>query len=93
VQTIYQQLLDRPKTVACLLHRREEKIHWWIGCSEDLDLPWKEILPSLFSLIGAKGGGRGRSWQGVGGNPEGVQPFTDALRKAVWDRLRGGTDG
>jgi len=93
VQTVYQNLLDHPKTVACILHRRHGDVQWRVGCSEDLDLPWEQILPGLFPLIGGKGGGRGRSWQGVGRNPEGVERFLDALQKAVWDQLPGETDG
>jgi alanyl-tRNA synthetase len=93
VQSIYQKLLGQPKTVACLLLRRDENIQWRVGCSEDLDLPWKQILPGLFPLFDGKGGGKGNSWQGVGGNPEGAKSFADALKEAVWDRLSGGTNG
>jgi alanyl-tRNA synthetase len=92
-QTVYQNLLDRPKTVACIILHRDEVVQWRIGCSEDLDLPWKQILPGLFPLIDGKGGGRGRSWQGLGGNPEGVERFLAALGKALRDQLPGGTDG
>jgi alanyl-tRNA synthetase len=93
VQTVYQNLLDQPKTVACILLHCNEDVQWRIGCSEDLDLPWKRILPGLFPLIGGKGGGKGRSWQGVGSKPEGLERFLDALQKAVWDRLSGDADG
>ncbi len=93
VQTVYQNLLDQPKTVACILFHRNDVVQWRIGCSEDLDLPWRQILPGLFPLIGGKGGGKGRSWQGVASNPEGVERFLDALQEAVWKQLSGDTDG
>jgi alanyl-tRNA synthetase len=93
VQVVYQNLLDHPKTVACILHRRNGDVQWRIGCSEDLDLPWKQILPGLFPLIDGKGGGKGRSWQGVGGNPEGMERFLDALQQALRDTLSGGING
>ena len=92
-QTVYQSLLDQPKTVACILLHRNADVQWRIGCSEDLDLPWKQILPGLFPLIDGKGGGRGRSWQGVGVNPQGADRFLSALGTALRDQLRGGTDG
>jgi alanyl-tRNA synthetase len=93
VQTVYENLLDRPKTVACILLRRNGDLQWRIGCSEDLDLPWKQFLPDLFPIIGAKGGGKGRSWQGVAGNPAGVERFLDTLKQAIWDRLPGDSNG
>lgn len=89
VQTVYQSLLDNPKTVACIFQQRDADVRWQIGCSEDLDLPWKKILPDLFPLIQGKGGGRGHSWQGVGSKSEGVERFLEALQKAVWDHLPG----
>ena len=92
-QTVYQNLIDRPKTVACILLQRDEAVQWRVGCSRDLDLPWKHILPGLFPLIDGKGGGKGRSWQGVGGNPEGVDRFLAALGKALRDQPPGETDG
>jgi len=92
-QTVYQSLLDQPKTVACILLRRNADIQWRIGCSEDLDLPWKQILPGLFPLIDGKGGGRGRSWQGVGVNPQGADRFLSAIGTALRDQLRGESDG
>jgi len=93
VQAVFQKLLDHPNSVTCILVRRNGNVQWRVGCSEDLDLPWKQILPELFPLIEGKGGGRGRSWQGVGANPEGAKLFLDALRKAVWKRLSRDTDG
>lgn len=93
VQTVYQKLLDRPKTVACILNRRSADLQWWIGCSQDLDLPWKEFLPRLFPLIGGKGGGKGRSWQGIGGISESEERFLDALETEIWGRLPGTADG
>ena len=93
VQTVYQNLLDQPKTVACILLHRNDDVQWRIGCSEDLDLPWGQILPGLFPLISGKGGGKGRSWQGVASNPEGMERFLDALQEAVWKQLSGDTDG
>lgn len=93
VQTVYQNLLDHPNTVACILLHRNGSVQWRVGCSEDLDLPWKQILPGLFPLIDGKGGGKGRSWQGLGGKPEGVERFLAALQKAVWNRLSRDTDG
>ena len=92
-QTVYELLLERPKTVACLLFQRNGKLQWRIGCSEDLDLPWDQILPGLFPIIDAKGGGRGRSWQGVAGKSQGARPFLDALKQAIWNRLTGGPNG
>jgi alanyl-tRNA synthetase len=92
-QTVYQNLLDHPKTVACIFHRRNADVQWWIGCSQDLDLPWKRVLPGLFPLIDGKGGGKDRSWQGIGGDPEGVERFLDALQKAIRDTLSGKTNG
>jgi len=91
-QTVYELLLDRPKTVACILLQRNGNLQWRIGCSEDLDLPWNQILPGLFPIIEAKGGGRGRSWQGVAGKSEGVRPFLAALKQEIWDRLSGKTN-
>jgi alanyl-tRNA synthetase len=93
VQTVYQNLLDQPKTVVCILNHQNADLHWRIGCSEDLDLPWKQILPGLFPLIDGKGGGKGRSWQGVGGNPKGAKRFLEALQTAVWGQLSGETNG
>jgi alanyl-tRNA synthetase len=93
VHTVYENLLDRSKTVACMLLRRNGDLQWRIGCSEDLDLPWKQFLPDLFPIIDAKGGGKGRSWQGVAGNPAGVERFLDALKQAIWDRLPGDSNG
>lgn len=92
-QTVYELLLERPKTVACILLQRNGNLQWRIGCSGDLDLPWNQILPGLFPIIDAKGGGRGRSWQGVAGKPEGVGSFLDALKQAIWDRLPGDPNG
>ncbi|UCF97303.1 MAG: hypothetical protein JSV89_19340 [Spirochaetaceae bacterium] len=93
VQAVYQNLLDHAKTVACILNRREADLQWWVGCSEDLHLSWKRILPPIFALIGGKGGGRDRSWQGMGSKPEGGQIFLDTLRKAIWDQLLGAKNG
>jgi alanyl-tRNA synthetase len=93
VQTVYQKLLDQPHTVACLLHHRGGNLQWRVGCSRDLYLPWKAILPGLFPLIGAKGGGRDRSWQGMGTKPEGGERFLEALRVTIWESLSGGTHG
>ena len=92
-QTVYELLLERPQTVACILLQRNGTLQWRIGCSEDLDLPWNQILPGLFPIIDAKGGGRGRSWQGVAGKSQGVRPFLDALKQAIWNRLTGGPNG
>jgi alanyl-tRNA synthetase len=92
-QTVYQHLLDQPKTVACILIQRSADLQWLIGCSEDLDLPWKQILPDLFPLIGGKGGGRGRSWRGMGVDPEGIERFLDTLKQAIWKQLPGENDG
>ena len=91
-QSVYQHLLEQPKTAACVLLHQNGDVQWRIGCSEDLDLPWKRILPTLFPLIGGKGGGKGRSWQGVGSNPEGIERFLDALKQSIRDHLPGGTD-
>jgi alanyl-tRNA synthetase len=93
VQTIYQKLLDYNKTVACILNRRKADIQWWIGCSQDLELSWKRILPGLFPLIDGKGGGKDRSWQGIGTKPEGEERFLEDLEKAIWEWLPGSADG
>jgi alanyl-tRNA synthetase len=100
VQSIYRELLERPKTAACVVNRPQAGqagpgglMQWWIGSSADLDLPWQRILPPLFVHIGGKGGGKGRSWQGMGGKPEGEGRFLDELREAVWEQLLGETNG
>jgi alanyl-tRNA synthetase len=91
-QTLYQRLLERPKTVACLILQRGETLQWRIGCSDDLELPWKQIVPASLPLIEGKGGGKGKSWQGVGSNPQGTSRFSESVREAVWNHLAGGTD-
>jgi len=93
VQAIYQNLLEQPQTVVLLVNLDKSALQWRIGCSDDLDLPWKRILPGLYPLIGAKGGGRSNSWQGVGGRPEQTDGFLDAVQEALRERLQGGPNG
>jgi alanyl-tRNA synthetase len=100
VQSIYRELLDRPKTAACVVNRPQAgnagpgaPMQWWVGSSQDLDLPWERILPPLFVRIGGKGGGKGKSWQGMGTKPDGEGRFLDELREAVWKQLLGETNG
>lgn len=89
VQTVYQNILAGSKTVACLINHRKDDIQWWIGCSEDLDIPWKQIVPGLFPLIEGKGGGKGRSWQGIGKKAGKATGFLDSLGAAIWKHLQG----
>jgi len=92
VQAIHQNLLADSKTVVCLINRRKGDIQWWIGCSEDLDIPWKQIVPDRFPLIDGKGGGKGRSWQGIGKKADGAPDFLDSVDAAVWKQVLGTTD-
>lgn len=92
VQAVYQNLLASSKTVACLINRRKDNIQWWIGCSEDLEMPWKQIVPGLFPLIEGKGGGKGRSWQGIGKKAGSAPGFLDSVGAAIWKHLLGTTD-
>jgi len=87
VQAIYQNLLAGSKTVACLINRRKDDIQWWIGCSEDLEIPWKRIVPGLFPLIAGKGGGKGRSWQGIGNKAGGASSFLDSVGAEIWKQV------
>jgi alanyl-tRNA synthetase len=87
VQAVYQNLLAGSKTVACLINRRKDDIQWWIGCSEDLDVPWKRIVPGLLPLIEGKGGGKGRSWQGIGKKAGGVSSFLDSAGAEIWKQV------
>lgn len=89
VQAVYQNLLAGSKTVACLINRRKDDIQWWIGCSEDLDIPWKRIVPGLFPLIEGMGGGKGRSWQGIGKKAGRAPGFLDSVGMAIWKHLQG----
>ncbi|MCK5008091.1 MAG: alanyl-tRNA editing protein, partial [Spirochaetales bacterium] len=89
VQTVYQNILAGSKTVACLINHRKDDIQWWIGCSEDLDIPWKQIVPGLFPLIEGKGGGKGGSWQGIGKKAGKATGFLDSLGAAIWKHLQG----
>jgi alanyl-tRNA synthetase len=90
IQGIYQGLLEQEKVVACLLNRNAEQVHWWIGCSAELEIDWSELLPPLYPLIQGKGGGRDRSWQGIGSNAAGTGRFLEALRQAILDSVSGG---
>ena len=92
VQAVYQNLLAGSKTVACLVNRRKDDIQWWIGCSEDLDIPWKRIVPGLFPLIEGKGGGTGRSWKGIGKKPGRAPGFLDSVGTAIWKQILGTND-
>jgi alanyl-tRNA synthetase len=92
VQAVYQNLLAGSKTVACLANRRKDDIQWWIGCSEDLDIAWKRIVPGLFPLIEGKGGGKGRSWQGNGKKAGGAPAFLDSVGAAIWKHFLGTAD-
>ncbi len=87
VQAVYQNLLAGSKTVACLINRRKDDIQWWIGCSEDLEIPWKRIVPGLFALIAGKGGGKGRSWQGIGNKAGGASSFLDSVGAEIWKQV------
>jgi alanyl-tRNA synthetase len=92
VQAVYQNLLAGSKTVACLINRRKEDIQWWIGCSEDLDIPWKQIVPGFLPLIEGKGGGKGRSWQGIGKKAGRAPEFLDSVGVAIWKQVLETTD-
>ncbi len=80
---VYQALLSRPGTVAFVFNRTGEDVRWWIGSSEDLELPWKRIVPPLLPLIDGKGGGRGASWQGSGRQPQGTSELLSRLKEAL----------
>ncbi len=84
---VYQALLSRPSTVAFIFNRTVEDVRWWIGSSEDLELPWKRIVPPLLPLIDGKGGGRGASWQGSGRKPQGTPEFLTRLQEALQRHL------
>jgi alanyl-tRNA synthetase len=87
VQTVFQALLGERKTAACLINKRAENMQWLIGCSGELALPWKKILPPLLPLIEGKGGGRGSSWQGVGRNLKNTETFLQQVQAEIRHQL------
>ncbi len=87
VQTVFQALLEERKTAACLINKRARDMQWLIGCSGELALSWKKILPPLLPLIEGKGGGSASSWQGVGRNLKNADTFLQQVRVEIRHQL------
>ncbi len=65
----------------CLILKETDSLFWCIGCSEDLEFPFKEARAELLQAIEGKGGGRFPVWQGMGRNPEGIEEFIKVWRR------------
>ncbi len=75
-----KNLLKEKMLLICLVNIADDKLHWSIGCSEDVTFSFDQIKEKLLPLIGGKGGGRFPLWQGSGSRPEGVEAFLAACR-------------
>jgi len=65
----------------CLILKESDSLFWCIGCSDDLEFPFKEARAELLQAIEGKGGGRFPVWQGMGRNPKGIEEFIKVWRR------------
>lgn len=80
IKKIMKNLLNREKTLICLVNVFSDKLHWSIGCSEDITFPFNQLKDELLPIIDGKGGGRPPLWQGMGSKPRGVGEFLAKFR-------------
>jgi alanyl-tRNA synthetase len=83
VKKIFNSLLERGSSAACLVNNYSGELQWHAGSSEDTGLPLKEIIPPLLPLIDGRGGGKGNRWQGIGRDIAGVQDFLKRVEQSI----------
>jgi alanyl-tRNA synthetase len=75
MKKIVKNLLKRESTLFCLVNLENDKLHWSIGVSENIDFPFTDFKVELLTIIGGKGGGRSPLWQGTGSKPGNAEAF------------------
>jgi alanyl-tRNA synthetase len=75
VRQLCETLLKGSGNVVCLTNSCGGRLQWLAGVSEDVDLDLAAVLKPLFPLIEARGGGKGKLWQGSGNKPAGQDAF------------------
>jgi len=88
VEEIFRALVSTPGTVAALACREAGALRWLAGCSQELELDLQALVVPHLQLIGGRGGGRGKRWQGVGARPEGAGRFLSALAASLGAAVR-----
>jgi len=75
VRLLCETLLKDSGNVVCLTNSCGGRLQWLAGVSEDVDMDLAAVLKPLFPLIEARGGGKGKRWQGSGNKPAGQDAF------------------
>jgi alanyl-tRNA synthetase len=83
VKKILKTLLKRENLLVCLVNTVSGKLHWSIGCSENVDFSFEKIKEALLTVIGGKGGGRFPLWQGTGEYTEKADDFLSMFEKLL----------
>ncbi len=80
LKIISKTLPEGVSFVICLLQENSPStVQWLIASGGSASIDFNTVRSELFSLIGAKGGGRPPLWQGVGTKVEGKESFLAAF--------------
>lgn len=81
-QALGRRLAEVPNLRFCLVNLRDGGLSWIVGDNTPVPLDFAAVRENLLPLIGGKGGGKGRFWQGGGTNPLGAGAFA-----AGWEKM------
>ncbi len=82
INKVMQNLTARANILACFVNvYSDELLYWSIGCSEEIDFPFKKIRNDLLQIIKGKGGGYHPNWQGIGMDSLKTDEFIHEFKK------------
>ncbi len=76
-------LTENKNLYFCIINVTENKNLWYMGCSEDLKLPFDKIKEELLPLIDGKGGGRTPLFSGICNQPKNIEKFFSELNNLL----------
>jgi alanyl-tRNA synthetase len=83
LKAFVERVVATPGRICIAMDRAEESFQWIVAHSLGASFELADIVPPLFPIAGAKGGGRGERMQGVGAAPESIAHFADAIEAAI----------
>jgi len=89
LKAFVERVIATPGRICIAIDRSAESFQWMVAHSLGKGLELGDLVPALYPIADAKGGGRGDRMQGIGSVIEAVAQFADAIEAEIARRLEG----